>query len=375
MVRRHDVRMLQGYTIGVTADRRWEEQAGLFERRGATVQHGPSIRTLPLGSERRLRAATDAVIARRPVSLIANTGVGIRSWFSAAETWGVADELVEALRLARIYARGPKASGAVQLYGLDVEERAPTERLHDAVELALVTMRRGDVVALQLDGSGCSDETTRLRAAGLEVIELPVYAWTMPDDSSPALRLVEDVVAGKVQAVTFTAGPAIRNLLAIASERNLDDDLRAALTDGRTVVGCVGPVCAEVAADCGLDSRHLVVPRTWRLGPLVRAVEERLVERTLTLDVKGTTMTISGNFVTVDDEEFVLTDTEAQVLTVLASEPNLVHAKADLLRQVWRDEQADPHVVEAVVNRLRRRLGPPGRSINAVYRRGYTLTV
>lgn len=367
--------MLLGYTVGITADRRWEEQSGLFERRGASVQHGPSIRTLPLGSDQRLRAATDAVIARRPTVLVANTGLGIRSWFSAAETWGVAEPLTDALRLARIYARGPKASGAVQLHGLEVEERAPTERLRDAVELAMGALRPGDVVALQLDGSGASEEANRLRAAGIDVIELPVYEWTMPADVAPALRLVEDVIAGRIQAVTFTAGPAIHNLMDIAAERDLDVALRAALTSGRTVLGCVGPVCAEVAARHGLASPQLVVPRTWRLGPLVRAVADRLAERTLTVELATSTMTIAGNHVTVDDESVVLTDTEARVLTMLASEPNHVYAKSDLLRDVWRDEDADPHVVEAVVNRLRRRLGPSGRSISAVYRRGYTLRV
>jgi DNA-binding winged helix-turn-helix (wHTH) protein len=40
---------------------------------------------------------------------------------------------------------------------------------------------------------------------------------------------------------------------------------------------------------------------------------------------------------------------------------------------VWRDRQADPHVVETVVARLRRRLGPLGRQLAAVYRRGYVL--
>ena len=367
--------MLLGYTVGITADRRWDEQAGLFERRGATVQHGPSIRTLPLGSDQRLRSATEEVIERGPAVLVANTGLGIRSWFSAAETWGLAEPLVEALRLARIYARGPKASGAVQLNGLDVEERAPTERLREAVELASAVVRPGDAVALQLDGSGESAEADRLRQAGIDVIEVPVYEWTMPTDVAPAQRLVEDVIAGKIQAVTFTAGPSIRNLMSIAAERDLDDALRHALTSGLVVVGCVGPVCAEVAAEHGLASPHLVVPRTWRLGPLVRAVAERLAERTLTVEVRGSTMTIAGNHVTVGDESVLLTDTEARVLTMLASDPNHVYAKADLLRHVWRDEDADPHVVEVVVNRLRRRLGPSGRNISAVYRRGYTLRV
>lgn len=40
---------LSGFTVGITADRRWEEQAELLRRRGACVIHGPSIRTLPIG--------------------------------------------------------------------------------------------------------------------------------------------------------------------------------------------------------------------------------------------------------------------------------------------------------------------------------------
>src|SRR5438067_12169236 len=89
----------------------------------------------------------------------------------------------------------------------------------------------------------------------------------------------------------------------------------AALRD-QIVVGCVGPVCAEAAAAEGLATRNAVVPRTWRLGPLARAVAERLVERTLTVDVDDRTVAIAGNLVTVGDASVVLTDTEAQVLTV-----------------------------------------------------------
>src|SRR5215210_312678 len=128
---------LRGYAVGITADRRWVEQAALFERRGAGVVHAPSIRTLPLGSDSGLRAATDEVIARRPAVLIANTGLGIRSWLSAAETWGLGEQLLGALRTARIHARGPKASGAVHSAGLEVASRAQTERLSEAVDVAI----------------------------------------------------------------------------------------------------------------------------------------------------------------------------------------------------------------------------------------------
>src|SRR5437763_6727738 len=103
---------LHGYCIGVTADRRWEEQAELLKRRGATVLHGPSIRTLPVGADDELRATTELLIPRPPDFFLANTGIGVRSWMAAADSWALGTDLLRALAGARIYARGAKASGA-----------------------------------------------------------------------------------------------------------------------------------------------------------------------------------------------------------------------------------------------------------------------
>ena len=365
--------LLRGFTVGVTADRRWEEQALLFERRGASVLHGPVIRTLAVGDHDGLRNATDAVLARRPSVVIANTGIGMRSWFSAAETWGVGDALVDALRAATVIARGPKALGVVHSYGIDVDASAGTERLRDAVDVVLAAAAPGSVVALQLDGRRSSPEVARLRAAGLDVIEVPAYEWRLPDDDAPALRLVEAVVAGRVHAVTFTAAPAVRNLLSIAADHGVDDALRARLTDGSVVVGCVGPVCADAARDEGLGSPHLTTPARGRLGPLVRCVSDALARRTIHVSVGGASLVLAGTSLTIDGDEIALTDTESHVLRVLAARPNVVVGKSELLESVWRDRAADPHVVETVVARLRRRLGPLGSHIGAVYRRGYVL--
>lgn len=269
---------LEGFTVGITADRRWDEQAALFERRGATVVHAPSIRTLPLGAEAPLRAATDAVVAHPPDVLLANTGIGMRAWFGAADGWGLDTALREALAGARIVARGPKASAAVHGAGLDVEARAASERLSEAVDLVLDRLQPGARVAVQLDGGGTSPELDRLRAASADVLEIPVYEWKLPEDRRPALHLVEEIIGGRVHAVTFTTHAAVHNLFEIAAEHDLDDALRARLGDGSVVVGCVGPVCADGAVAAGLDRDRLVVPDPFRLGPLVRAVTSRLVE-------------------------------------------------------------------------------------------------
>lgn len=270
--------VLEGLTVGITADRRWDEQAALFERRGATVVHAPSIRTLPLGSDAPLRAATDALVARPPDLLLANTGIGMRAWFGAADGWGLGTAMHDALAQTRIVARGPKASGAVHSAGLDVEARAATERLNEAVDLVLARVRPGDRVAVQLDGGGASPEVERLRAAGADVLEIPVYEWKLPEDRRPAERLIDELVAGRVHAVTFTTHAAVQNLFAIAADHDVEDALRARLDDGSVVVGCVGPVCADGAVAAGLDRDRIVVPDAFRLGPLVRAVASRLVD-------------------------------------------------------------------------------------------------
>lgn len=366
--------VLDGFTIGVTADRRWEEQASLFERRGATVQHGPTIRTLALGGEARLQQATAEVVASPPGFLIANTGIGIRSWFAAAESWDLDERLHDALAHTAIYARGPKASAAIHTHGLEVVAKGRSERLAEAVQMVLAVARPGDRVAVQLDGGPRPEVLGELRSAGLEVVEVPIYEWRLPEDRRPAVRLAEAVIAGRVHAVTFTAGPQIRNWLHITAEHDLDTALREALSAGDVVIGCVGPVCADAAVAAGLPRDRLVVPAISRMGPLVRAVADALVARTATVRLGRAELVITGNVVRVGEFRAELTDTEARLLATLAARPpGSVTAKADLLRLVWGNAATDEHVVEVTVGRLRRRLGEHGAGITAVPRRGYAL--
>jgi len=367
--------LLDGFCIGITADRRWDEQATLFERRGATVLHGPTIRTLPLGADEGLRQATDAVIAGPPRYVVANTGIGMRSWFGAADAWGVDAELRRALDRAQIVARGPKASAAVHTAGLDVASRGTTERLAEAVDTVLAELLPGDRVVVQRDGGPPAPEIDRLRDAGAEVMEIPVYEWRIPEDLRPALRLADAVIGGRVHAVTFTAGPQIRNWFAIVAEADLEEPLSAALSGGDVVIGCVGDVCAEAAIECGLPKERLVVPRAARLGPLVRAVAEHLEARTARVRIDGADLVLAGTVATVGGRRVELTDTEARVLASLAARPGVVVAKRELLRDVWGDPDGDPHVVEVAVGRLRRRLGSHASAVASVPRRGYRLAV
>jgi uroporphyrinogen-III synthase len=362
---------LDGFVVGITADRRWEEQAELLRRRGAEVIHGPSIKTLPLGPEDALRRATESIIVSPPDILIANTGIGMRAWFAAAESWGLGEALLGALAEADVLARGPKAAGAVHQAGLPVSARAVSERLSEVCELAIAMGISGKRIAFQRHGDDAPELIAAIEGAGARVEEVPVYNWTLPTDAGPALRLIRTAIGGGLDALTFTSAPAVRNFMAIADEHDLLAPLRAALNDS-VVIACVGPVCSGAAEELGLLKP--LVPSKARLGPLILEMAGALVSQGARFTVDGRDLEVRGSNVIVDGVTTTLSARERSVLRLLVARDGAIISKADLLRLVWGDSRSDTHVVEVTISRLRSRLGPAGSALVSVARRGYRFT-
>lgn len=367
---------LSGFTIAVTADRRSDEQASLIARRGGEVVHGPVIKTLPLGDEGGTRAATEALITQPPDVVVLSTALGVRSWFSAAAGMGLEEELFEALAPAEVVARGRKAVGAIVSTGLT--EAVPSSSPTYAAIVEAFTHRtpvhasgRALRVAVQLDGEDSAGLHEQLADLGFDVVPVPVYRWSLPDDLAPAERVVGAVADGRVDAVTFTSAHAVTNFATIASSLGVADRVRAACGPGRVAVVCVGPVTAARAARLGLGGR--IEPAQPRLGAMVARMAAVFDGRALELSLDEVPIRLQGNLVRVGDGEPVaLSERERSVLEVLSERQGAVISKQALLQRVWQDE-SDEHAVEVTVGRLRRRLGPAGASIETVMRRGYRL--
>ncbi len=259
--------------VGITADRRWEEQARLFADRGFDVVHAPTMRTVDLSESESLRAATSALVEHSPDYLVVSTGMGLKRWLEAAERWGLHAALVESLADARIVARGAKAHSAARGAGLDVWWRSPTETMQEIIDHLAGAGTAGARIAVQLFEPEGHPSTEALRAISGELVEVPVYQWALPDDVGPAEALVKAAVAGEVDAITFTAQPAVHNLFRIAGDLDLRDGLRTAL-NGPVVSSCVGPVCATAAVEEGVDAS--IWPDPPRLVAMVKQLTARL---------------------------------------------------------------------------------------------------
>jgi uroporphyrinogen-III synthase len=331
------------------------------------VLHAPTIRTLALGCEAPLLDATRQVLERAPDIVVANTGIGMRSWFQQAESWGLGDELHAVVARAHVVARGPKASGAVAALGLRVHERASSERLDEVLALLLERGIADRTIAFQLHGDRATTFVGQCRDAGAKVIEVPVYEWDLPTDRQPAHRMIERVIAGRVHAVTFTSAPAVHNLFAFARETGSDAALAAALNT-TAVAACVGSVCAEAAVSAGVAEP--LVPSRARLGPLIRELGDRLVGARQHGLLDGRAIELAGRVLRVEGETIELSEREAALLELLLRRSGTVVTKATLLSTLW-GRGCDPHVLDVTVARLRRRLGQLGPAVQTVPRRGY----
>ncbi len=369
---------LAGLTVGVTADRRSGEQAQMLAQRGARVVCAPVLRTAPIDDDTQALAATLNLVATPPDVVIASTALGVRTWWALADAWGLTEGLTRVIGRSYVAARGPKAAGALAAVGLEAAWRAPTATLAEVVGHVVdrgVANRR---VALLCDGGGPGGSATVLRTAGAEVFEIKTYRWDLPEDRDPARRLVGAICDGRVDAVTFTAAPAVDNLFAIATDDSRVEELRQALQDP-TLAMCIGPVCRDAAVAQGVSSA--LEPATARLGGMVKALADAFVARRKVVVIDGMETSIQGALVSAGGVDVTLTAGERSVFAALLRRPGAVVSRAVLSASHPESSSvgaktsggADERALEATVGRLRRRLAPTGIGVEAVPRRGYRL--
>ena len=360
-----EIRELAGFTVAITAERRRDEMTALLERRGARVVTGSAINIVPLADDEALHAATAACIGLAPDLVIATTGFGFRGWLEAAEGWGLGDALRSALRVASLVARGPKPCGAIRAAGLTEEWAARTESSDEVLSRLLAQGVAGRRIAVQEHGEPQVEFTAALRAAGATVVDVPVYRWRLAADIAPVRRVVDQLVNGQVDAVTFTSALAVKAFLLIAgdAERDVVERLRNGV-----LAACVGPVTAGPLTDRGVP---VVTPQRFRLGALIKTVTDELPKRAVRLPVAGSRLEVRGHAVVVDGHLRTLAPASMAILAVLAVRPGAVVSKE---RLAAAPRGTDAHAVDVAIARLRTALGS-GRHIETVVKRGYRLRV
>ncbi|MDN4478425.1 uroporphyrinogen-III synthase [Demequina sp. SYSU T00039] len=361
---------LAGCVMVITADRRKRELASALERRGAIVRHAPALSTIPHMDDERLIADTRALIASPPDIVVATTGIGFRGWIEAADAAGLAEDLIDAMRGARLVARGPKARGAIQQAGLEADWVAESETAAELRDYLLAEGVAGLRVAVQHHGNGSDGLDEAFTQAGADVQSLLVYGWGEPLQADLHREWVGQAAAGGCDAVLFTSAPGAESWLAEARAQGVLATIAARAAAGELVLAAVGPVTAAPLREAGL---LVAFPDRWRLGALVRMLVQQFTDSAVGVPTPDGPLVMRATAAVLEGRVLPLTPTGLEILRALARAKGNVLTR-EQLGAVLPGAQAGPHAVEAAINRLRENSGAP-TLVRTVVKRGYALAV
>jgi len=259
--------------------RRAVEMAKLIATYGGNAMVAPSMREIPLESNKEAQSFTRALVAGSFDMVIFLTGVGTRALARVAETVCTRDEFVLALQRVPIVARGPKPVAALKELGVPVALAVPEPNTWRKLLAALDGSRDtlplgGKRVAVQEYGAPNAELLAGLTERGANVTQVPVYEWGLPENTAPLRQAAAALAGGEVDVALFTTSVQVVHLLKIAAEMNLQEAVRRAFA--RILVGSIGPVTSEELHAHGIAADF--EPSHPKMGILVNEVAQRSSE-------------------------------------------------------------------------------------------------
>jgi uroporphyrinogen-III synthase len=262
---------LDGLEVVAFESRRAPEMAALITRFGGVPRVAPALREAPLEENAAALAFGTALFAGRLDAVIFMTGVGTRRLIEVLETRHARDKIVQALAGITVVARGPKPVKVLRELQVPITITVPEpntwhEVLQELDENPRGFTLAGSRVAVQEYGVANEAFLAALKERGVEVLRVPVYQWTLPQDIQPLRDAIQALVDGRVQVALFTTSAQVEHLLRVAAAEGGKERLLAALE--KVVVASVGPTCSETLVITG--SPLILSPSIPKWGPWCR---------------------------------------------------------------------------------------------------------
>lgn len=272
----------EGLRVLALESRRGPELAKLIATYGGQPMLAPSMREVPLESNKEALAFAAGLFAGEFDMIVFLTGVGARALQSVVETAHKREDYVAALRRIPIVARGPKPVAVLRELGITPALTAPEPNtwrellraFDDAVSSNDAVRLQGARVAVQEYGVSNPELLSGLAERGARVTRVPVYQWALPDDLDPLRGAIEAIADGAIDVVLFTTTVQVVHLFQIAAEMKLEEKVLHGLN--RALVASIGPTTTEELVRRGIQPD--LEPSHPKMGFLVKETAERAAE-------------------------------------------------------------------------------------------------
>ena len=237
----------QGLCVGALESRMATEMARLITRHGGVPFVAPSMQERPLSENIEALACGKALLAREVDIFLLLTGTGFRTLLDVLQLRFPLQSILEALQKATLVARGPKPGSVLKEFGLApqivVPEPNTWKDLLHTLDHRWPEGLAGKHVAVQEYGARNEALMSGLAQRGAQVIPVPVYRWTLPEDVRPLNNLLDAIIQGNVEVLLITNAIQIDHVVKVLETGTKVAQFREALH--RMVVASIGPMASE----------------------------------------------------------------------------------------------------------------------------------
>lgn len=231
--------------------RRAEEMSTLIRKQGGEPFVAPSMREVDLEKHDEAFAFAERLLNAEFDGLILLTGVGWRLLWKTILTRYAEADLKAALQSLTVIVRGPKPSAAIRELGLVPNVQVPEPNTWREL-LETMRPRPEKRVVVQEYGKSNTELLAGLREQGREVSAVRIYGWDLPLDTAPLREAAARLAAGQIDVVLLTTSMQLVNLMRIAEEEGIAEQVREALVSAW--IGSIGPTTSEALEDYGLKA-------------------------------------------------------------------------------------------------------------------------
>ena len=238
----------QGHRVVAFESRFAGEMAELISRHHGLPQLAPAMAEAPLEQNVGAIRFGERLFQGEIAVAVFMTGVGTRTLMEVLQTRYRQRDLLGALAGTTLIARGPKPIAALRAVGLSTVIPVPEPNTWRELLEVMDTSERcpnlsGLTVAVQEYGTPNRPFLEELKKRGAEVLQVPVYRWTLPSDTGPLCQAIDALIAGTCRVALFTNSMQVSHLFQLAGQQQKADALRRALST--TVTASIGPNCSQ----------------------------------------------------------------------------------------------------------------------------------
>jgi uroporphyrinogen decarboxylase len=248
----------------------------MIARFGGVPFVSPSMREVSVGHNRAAIEFANRLITGGIDVVIFMTGVGTRLLVQQVERHVDRVRFLSAVSDVKSVVRGPKPLAVLKELGITptivVPEPNTWRELLATLDEKLPVANL--IVGLQEYGVTNRSLVAGLEARGATVETVHVYDWALPEDCGPLEQNIRRIAAGEIDVAMFTSGNQVLNLLKLANDLGVADELRAGFRN--LVVASIGPTTSEMLRneDLSVDME----PSHPKMGHLVTEAAERAGE-------------------------------------------------------------------------------------------------